>query len=331
VVLLAVASVALAADVDEVTEDEFTSEDAVKTVHSVDLELHPQSAIPATIVEHLPSHNDESEAAEIKGNAFETSNFEADVVDAKDSLVDSDGFVDADSSEVEEVEVDAPRFSSQPIRQLKAMLEMRSLEAAAPVPLPSMDAVPPKADKVASANKLDIDSLAERAPPGQKKPLLDPEAERASHLYLGYEDPNHLPVGGLKIPVDYSGTIGTEAGNQFNYAKALSDQKLRAAGKRVKHKRCANGCTVRTPVMVGYRGVKEWPATASRRVRTPGDAARIRQIHTDLKTSKRTSWRQAHLNEGRRKHRRYSRVINNLRRKRKEYENTPLKIPVSKW
>jgi len=238
VVLLAVASVALAADVDEVTEDEFTSADAVKTVHSVDLELNPQSAIPATIVEHLPSHNDESEESEIKGNAFETSNFEADVVGTEDSLVDSDGFVDADTTEVEEVEAEAPRFSSQPIRQLKAMLQMRS--AAAPVPLPSMNAVPPKADKVASANnKLDLDSLAERAPPGQKKPLLDPEAERASHLYLGYEDPNHLPVGGLKIPVDYSGTIGTEAGDQFNYAKALKDQKLRAAGKRVKHKRCA--------------------------------------------------------------------------------------------
>jgi hypothetical protein len=329
VVLLAVASVALAADVDEVSEDAFTSEEAVKTVHSVNVEMNPQSAIPATIVEHLPSHNDEaSEENAIEGNAFETSNFEADVVEAKDSLVDSDGFVDAETTEeAEEEAVEVPRFSSQPIRQLKAMLEMR----ATPVPLPSMNAVPPKTDKVGSANqKLDIDSLAERAPPGQK-PLLDPEEQRASHLYLGYEDPNHLPVGGLKIPVDYSGTIGTEAGNQFNYDKALANDKLRAAGKRVKYKRCANGCTVRTPVMVGYRGVKEWPARESRRVRTPGDKSRIRQIHTDLKTSKRTSWKQAHLNAGRRKLRRSSRTINNLRRKRKEFENTPLKIPVSKW
>jgi hypothetical protein len=319
VVLLALVSVALAADVDEVSEDSFTSEEAVKTVHSVNVEMNPKAAIPATIVEHLPSHDNEaSEESKIQGNAFETSNFEADVVDAKDSLVASEGFTEA-----EEVDADAAdaRFSSQPIRQLKALLEMK----AAPAALPSMNSVPPKADKP----KIDIDALAERAPPGQK--VLDPEAARASALYLGYEDPNHLPVGGLKIPVDYSGTIGTEAGNKFNYPKALKNEKLRAAGKRVKYKRCANGCTVRTPVMVGYRGVKEWPARLSRRVRTPGDKQRIRQIHTDLKTTKRTSWKQAHLNEGRAKLRKSSRTINNLRRKRKEYENTPLKIPVSKW
>jgi hypothetical protein len=319
-VLLALASVALAADVDDVSEDSFTSEEAVKTVHSVNVEMNPKTAIPATIVEHLPSHNSEATEEEIQGNAFETSNFEADVVDAKDSLVDSEGFTEAET--VDE-SADAPRFSSQPIRQLKAMLEMRA--SAAPAPLPSMNAEPPKSDKP----KIDIDALAERAPPGQK--ILDPEAARASALYLGYEDPNHLPVGGLKIPVDYSGTIGTEAGNKLNYAKALKDDATRRAGKRVKHKRCANGCTVRTPVMVGYRGVKEWPARLSRRVRTPGDKARIRQIHTDLKTSKRTSWKQAHLNEGRHKLRKSSRTIDNLRRKRKEYENTPLKIPVSKW
>jgi hypothetical protein len=311
----------LAADVDEVSEDEFTSMEPVKTVHSVNVEMNPQSAIPATIVEHLASHNDEE--SEIHGNAFESSNFEADVVDTEDSLVDSEGFEEAETAED-----DSPRFSSQPIRQLKALLEMHS--AAAPE-VPSMNAVPPKADRVQPANKIDIDALAERAPPGQKKPLLDPEAERASHLYLGYEDPNHLPVGGLKIPVDYSGTIGTEAGDKLNYDRALRNDKLRRAGKRVKYKRCANGCTVRTPVMVGYRGVKEWPARLSRRVRTPGDKQRIRQIHTDLKTTPRTSWKQAHLNEGRRKLRRSSRTINNLRRKRKEYENTALRVPVSRW
>jgi len=337
VVLLAVASVALAADVDEVTEDSFTTMEPVKTVHSVNVELNPQSAIPATIVEHLPHGSEEGE--EIQGNAFETSNFEADVVDASDSLVDSEGFEEADAeSDAAFVEEEAdeegeeesiPVGSSQPIRQLKALLEMRSSVEGPVADVPTMNAVPPAAPKQPAIPKLNIDQLAERAPPG--KPLLDPEAERASHLYLGYEDPNHLPVGGLKIPVDYSGTVGTEADDKFNYARALREQKLRAQGKRVRAKRCANGCTVRTPVMVGYRGVKEWPAKLSRRVRTPGDAARIRQIHTDLKTSSRTSWQQAHLNEGRRKLRKSGRTIDNLRRKRKEYENTPLRIPVSKW
>jgi len=320
-----VASVALAADVDEVTED-FTSADAIKTVHSVNVELHPRSAIPATIVEHLPSHDSEAapEEGAVNGDAFETSNFEADVVDAKDSLVDSDEFVDAETVESD----DAPRFISQPIYRLKAMLEARSSIPPVAVPTPTMNANPPKSDVVPSAN-VDPSQLAERDPTPAKasKPLLDPEAERASHLYLGYEDPNFLPAGGLKIPVDYSGTIGTEAGNKFNWGKALKEQRT---GKRSRTKRCANGCTVRTPVMVGYRGVKEWPAKLSRRVRTPGDAQRIRQIHTDLETTPRTSWKQGHLDKARSNLRKSSRTINKLRNKRKVYENTALRVPIGK-
>jgi len=322
VVLLMVASVVSAADVDEVTEDSFESADAVKTVHSVNVELNPQTAIPATIVEHLPSHSGVEDGA-VEGNAFESSNFEADVVAEEDSLVDSDGFVDAETVESD----DAPRFSSQPIYQLKAMLEMRAPQS---TPSPTMNANPPKADVVPSAN-VDPAQLAERDPnpiPLKKlQKLLDPEAERASHLYLGYEDPNSLPAGGLKIPVDYSGTIGTEAGDNFNYAKALREQKT---GKRARTKRCANGCTVRTPVMVGYRGVKEWPATLSRRVRTPGDKQRIRQIHTDLETTPRTTWKQTHLDNARRNLRKSSRTINKLRNKRKVYENTALRVPIGK-
>jgi len=326
-VLLVAASVVMASVNEDVAEerleDSFTSSDAVKTVSSVNVEMNPKTVIPATIVEHLPSSTEESSEAEssspIVGDAFETSNFEADVVDAKDSLVDSEGFTEA------EVE-DAPRFSSQPIRKLKALLE----ERAAPAAAPSMDANPPTSDKVASAN-VNPDTLAERVPtPASSKPLLDPEAERASHLYLGYEDPNHLPVGGLKIPKDYSGTIGTEAGNDFSYAKALKRDKLIRSGKKPVVKRCANGCTVSTPVMVGYRGVKEWHSKSTRRVRVPGDQKRLRRIHSDVDTTPGTSWQQKHLDRARSNLRQSSRIINKLRNKRKVYENTALRIPIGR-
>jgi len=326
VAVLLMASAVLGSDVEDVSEDSFTSAAKVKVVQSVAVEMmSPKSVVKAKIVAHLPSSSaaaaasDEEEAEpSILGNAFETSNFEADEVSAEDSLLTSAG-VEAEAE-------DAPRFSSQPIRKLKAMLD----ERAAPAPQPSMNAVPPGA---ASDANVDPAKLAEFDPTPAKPaaaaapaPLVDAATERASHLYIGYEDPNHLPVGGLKIPVDYSGTIGTEAGTDFDYARALREQKDPSTIKRAK---CANGCTRKLPVMVGFRGLKEWPARSSRSVRVPGDHERDRRIHTDLKTSRRTSWQQAHLNKARKNLRESSRTIDKLRKKRKVYENTALRIPVS--
>ncbi len=109
---------------------------------------------------------------------------------------------------------------------------------------------------------------------GKPPQVMDEAAERASHLYIGHE-PAGLPTGlEIKKPVDTSGSIGTEAGTAFDYSK-----KMKANAK------CGNGCQLRVPVMVGYVGVKEQPATATREVRMPGDRLRWRRIHQDLETT----------------------------------------------
>jgi len=142
---------------------------------------------------------------------------------------------------------------------------------------------------------------------------VDEAGVRASRLYIGHE-PAGLPTGlEIKRPVDLSGTVGTEAGTNFDYSK-----KMKAGAK------CANGCQLRVPVMVGYVGIKEEPASGTREVRMPGDRQRWRNIHNDLKTTDKITWRQEHLNAARRHLKVSTRKIDNMRRARKLYEDTAL-------
>jgi len=315
VVLLAVASVVRAADTDSADETVSASADfasapgltKARIVQNVKVFLDPAHAIPAKIVKHLPSHTHESEESEsdaaphILGNVFETSNFEADQV------------LETDSEALESTETaaaaDAMRFRSDPMHKLKAKWERAA--PAAVVADGLMLREPP--GKPTDAN---IDPTSPAALNAQKAPeqIMDDAAVRASHLYIGYEDPNHLPDGTvIKRPVDKSGKFGTEAGTNFQFNKRV-DQ----------NKKCANGCTVRTPVMVGYRGIREHPAESTREVRMPGDRSRWRMIHSEYKVPARHSWHPVEIKAGHQHLKRASYRIDKLRMKRKAYENTAL-------
>ena len=115
--------------------------------------------------------------------------------------------------------------SSAPIFKLKAQLEKAApaLEVADGLMLPT----PP-----GTATDANVDPTSPAALNAQKapEPVMDAAAVRASHLYIGYEDPNHLPDGTeIKPKVDTSGTIGTEAGTDFNYVCATPSPTAPAA------------------------------------------------------------------------------------------------------
>jgi hypothetical protein len=275
--------------------------------------------VKAKIVAHLPSHESDEETL---GNAFETSNFEANEVIAEDaeSLESTAAGAEAEAQTVEaEVETElvetaeaelpaatAPVSSSAPIRQLKAQL----VRAAAMTSVPDMLLNPVGTPTDANAPvPVPLGSSVAPAPPQ----VMDEAAVRASHLYIGHE-PAGLPTGlEIKRPVDLSGTVGTEAGTNFDFSKKMK-----------KGAKCGNGCQLKVPVMVGYVGIKEEPATGTREVRMPGDRQRWRNIHNDLKTTDKITWRQEHLNTARRHLKRSTRKIDNLRRARKMYEDTAL-------
>jgi len=287
-------------------------------VQNVKVFLDPDHVVKPKIVAHLPHSgaSDESEEQEIEGNVFETSNFEANEVREEDAESFESTTVDADvvEDEQEQPSVDeAPRFkSSSPIRQLKEQLARASAnipdalmadlpagirsDANAPLPLGQHIPIP--------ANAADL----------PKTPHVNDEAAiRASHLYIGHEGPE-LPTGlEIKRPVDTSGTVGTEAGTDFDPKKKMAP-----------NAKCGNGCQLRVPVMVGYVGLKERPATSTREVRMPGDRQRWRNIHQDLKTTDKITWAQEALDTGRKHLNRASRKIDNLRRARKMYEQTAL-------
>jgi len=328
VLVLAVLALAHAADsdVEEVSED-FVSAPGVMTarvVQNVKVFLNPGAAIPAKIVAHLPSHGQtaetetetetqtESEATPIIGDAFETSNFEANEVYDSDS-----NSLEASASEsVEAEDASDMRFkqSSAPIRQMKEKLSRASAASAAP----EMGEIPAGTPTDANVDVTNVDAPVvplgkEKGAPAPPAKLMSEAEERASHLYIGYEDPNHLPTGNeyVKRPVDKSGTVGTPAGTDFDFSK-----------KPVKGAKCANGCQLRVPVTVGYVGLREQPAESTRDVRMPGDRQRWRDIHERLKTD--ATWHQPTLNTARRHLKKAHKRIDFLRRTRKVYEDTQL-------
>jgi len=316
VVVLAILSVAWAADTEEVSES-FESSPGMTTarvVQNVKVFLNPENVVKAKIVAHLPSQLVSDSDSETLGNAYETSNFEANEVIAEDT----------DSLESTSVEADeSPRFAeaetesdtSPSVKTFKA--ELASISSVADTP--GMFDIP--AGKQTDANDQSqviplgtrVPIPAANAPGGAPPQVMDEAAIRASHLYIGHE-PAGLPTGlEIKKPVDLSGSVGTEAGTDFDYSK-----KMKAGAK------CGNGCQLRVPVTVGYVGIKEQPATSTREVRMPGDRMRWRRIHQDLKTGPKITWKQAHLNSARAHFRRASRKIDNFRRSRKLYEDTAL-------
>jgi hypothetical protein len=301
VVLLAILSVAWAADADtEAVSQDFASAPGMTTarvVQNVKVFLNPDNVVKAKIVAHLPSHEADEQ---VLGNAFETSNFEANEVIAEDAE-------SLESTElVETAEAETPSVAaSAPIRQLKAQL----VRASAMTSVPDMLLNPVGTPSDANAPVVPLGSSVAPAPPQ----VMDEAAVRASHLYIGHE-PAGLPTGlEIKRPVDLSGTVGTEAGTNFDYSKKMK-----------KGAKCGNGCQLKVPVMVGYVGIKEQPASGTREVRMPGDRQRWRNIHNDLKTTDKITWRQEHLNAARRHLKRSTRKIDNLRRSRKLYEDTAL-------
>jgi len=304
VVLLAILSVAWAADADvEEVATDFTSAPGMTTarvVQNVKVFLNPDNVVKATIVAHLPSHDYEEEEEQTLGNAFETSNFEANEVIEEDAE-------SLESTAVEAVEVESR--ASSPIRQLKADL----VRVTAMTSVPDMVLNPIGTPSDANAPVVPLGSSVAPAPPQ----VMDEAAIRASHLYIGHE-PAGLPTGlEIKRPVDTSGSVGTEAGTDFDHSGKW-------AKKHPKGAKCGNGCQLKVPVMVGYVGIKEQPASGTREVRMPGDRQRWRNIHQDLKTTDKITWRQSDLNAGRKHLKRAARKIDNMRRGRKLYEDTAL-------
>jgi len=318
VCVLAIVAVAWAADADTETETESVSESFVSAegmtkahvVQSVKVYLNPNAVVKAKIVKHLPSHakaeeQSESEQEEegeskILGNAFETSNWEADAV--------AEG--DASSLEATSLPADSMRFrSSNPIQKLKQQLVKAAPNGEVADTL--MQPTPPGTPTDANVNPLSAESLNAQ---DKKEIVMDAAAVRASHLYIGYEDPIALPDGTeIKKPKDTSGTLGTEAGTDFDYNKKVDPKK-----------KCSNGCQVALPVMVGYRGLREEPAEKTRRVTVPGDKERHRAIHEDLKIPARHTWSKVEIIGGHKHLAKATTKINKLRMKRKAYEDTAL-------
>jgi len=201
-VLLVLAMLALAhaadSDVESVSEDFVSAPGVMKArvVQNVKVFLNPGAAIPAKIVAHLPSHEhadadaaeteSETESAPIIGDAFETSNFEANEV------------YDSDSNSLEAVEADDAsemRFkeSSAPIRQMKEKLNRAA--AAADANVPEMGETPAGTPTNANVDVTNVDPPV--TPLGKEKgapaKLMSTAEERASHLYIGYEDPKFCP------------------------------------------------------------------------------------------------------------------------------------------
>lgn len=316
--------------VESVSEDFATNEQPAQVVQSLAVALDPTNVVRATIVKHLPSHVDaDADAAEDEsahGDAFETSNWEADQVEAGDSLEATSAFVEADAdAEVDadadadadaeaDAEVDAEEEGEAPSFGPKA----GAVKAQAAVDVPDMTRAPLGTPTNANAA---VDPTSPAALNAVDKalaaPVMDEAAVRASHLYIGYEDPKALPDGTeltRKIPVDTSGTIGTEAGTAFNYAK----------GQTPKSKKCANGCQVRLPVMVGYRGVREDPAESTRRVTVPGDRERHRRVHSEFKTGEKWQWLKSDLAAADKHLKGAAWRLQKLKIKRKAYEDTAL-------
>lgn len=381
VLCVALIAGAWAADEESVTEDFAVNEQAASVVQSLAVAMNPDNVVRATIVKHLPSHDAAAEDAEAEeseqqdmplGNAFETSNWEADQVAAADTL-EATSFVEADAAEEDEAEAeeaDAEEDSADDEAEADeeedlALLEVadedeeeeadsdesedesedeesdeseaeeseeevalveadaetsapsfgpnaKAVKAAAAVDVPDMTTAPLGKPTNANTDPTLQETAVEKA---LRTPVMDQAAIKASHLYIGYEDPKSLPDGTeLKRPVDTSGTIGTEAGTAFNYAK----------GQTPKSKKCSNGCQVRLPVMVGYRGVREDPAESTRRVTVPGDRERHRRIHQDFKTGEKWVWNKADLAAADKHVKGVAWRLNKLRIKRKAYEDTAL-------
>lgn len=319
VVLLAFVALAWAADTETVAEDFASAPQMVKAhvVQSVRVFLDPTNVVKAKTVKHLPSHanvdSEESSEETISGNVFETSNFEADQVLESDAESLEASSMEGDS------EADAMRFragASAPIQKLKQQL---TVKAAANGEVPDGLMLPTPPGTPTDANVDPLSPAALNAQGNDKSIVMDEAAQRASHLYIGYEDPIKLPDGTeIKKPVDTSGTIGTEAGTDFDYNKKID-----------KKKKCANGCQVSLPVMVGYRGVRETPAEKTRRVTVPGDRERHRAIHEDYKIEARHTWDKIKILGGRKHLAKATTKINKLRMKRKAYEDTALNREVN--
>jgi len=278
-----------------------------KEVSSVAVAIDPVHTVKATIVKHLPSHssahaNEEESEHDTLGNAFETSNFEA------DQVYDSDA--ESLESTADDAAADARFATATATAPAPALVKAASTTE----DIPDMTTAP-----LGTPTNANVDPTKPAAKPlaAEKKPepIMDKAAQTASHLYIGYEDPIALPDGTeIKRKVDTSGTIGTEAGTAFNYKK----------GETPKTAKCANGCQLRLPVMVGFRGIREQPAEGTRRVTVPGDRERHRAVHNAVETTDRISWAQGDLDTARSHLKKSSSKLFKLRLKRKAYEDTAL-------
>jgi len=349
--------------VETVSENFASSSGTVKAhmVQNVKIFLAPDKAIPARTVAHLPSHSKggatsvvmtgdddadtdaDSESERIEGDAFETANWQADEVSESDSLME-DADMESEAETVDGESVAQPRFAQAaptsaptpaaaaaapvkapplapgatlPIRQLQDALHAYNAEL--PRPLPSDSAAPAKPAALAAAPAPVV-----AAPPKRKRKV---------NPFFAYDEDAAMDKaeadGSARGP---NGEVVPDLPGGFDVKPHVDRPPFTAARAKFPNRslklpaNCpGTKCSRRTPVMVGYVGYREQPASSTRRVRVPGlDHKIIKSIHNDLKTTRKTTWLQADLDRARKHLSRSTRRIDKLRTVRKALENASL-------
>jgi len=330
-------------DTQTVTEHFASSPGMVKAhvVQNVKIFLAPESAIPARVIAHLPSHSkpadeseSESDSDSVGGDAFETAQWRADAVSEAESLMvdadmesdaevvsanadTADGLLEVQAESEEAVDTTNPNLSVIPSPSPTVTLPVSDLKQAFDQYnnlLPTPISLNPPVAKLAPT---DLPTLT-KAP----KPMTSWEENNAeaNALAASQRGPNgeiipNLP-GGFDIKPHIDPSPSTPANAKFpNRSLKLS-------------KNCpGTKCRRSIPVMVGYVGHREQPAKSTREVRMPSDLDHYRQVHRDFKTGK-NSWLQADLDRARKHLSRSARRIDKMRKVRETLEKARLNLKV---
>jgi hypothetical protein len=278
-----------------VSEDFVSGSEAVHpaTVQSLQVAMNPDSVVVAKTVAHLSNSRSAGEAETESQGESDADETEAEAAgesaEGRDpGTLYSSRFTQVHADPAAPAAPPAPAKSSSPIQQLKGALTAKSSSKGAKGPGMDTDPIPPKGGRA--------NSYPQPGTPFQPMKVM-----------------HHL--GGLE-DAPAAGTVSMEAGDEL---PADFDAKKEA------EKKCPGGCSRKLPIVIGTGGHNERPAKdMNRRVKLPTDHAMWKRIHNDLKTSERISWQQLDLNNGRRKLRSSTRIIDALTKKRKALEINPL-------
>jgi hypothetical protein len=326
-VVLLMAAV-LVAGQETFSEDFVSGEGVVKAheVNSIAVSTNPELAVPATIVEQLPSEAAATEEEESDEAALvELTDEESDEEEDSEEEEEADEF-EAETSEEEEEADEADEESDEEAdsdSEDVAFVELSDAPPAPPAPQPP--AVSPPQPPSAPAPP---QPPAVPQPPAAPAPPQPPAAP--SNPFVQKQDSTPAMAGPAvpdistkllrkaQLTAQRQRSINRRLRNQIRRLRRQMSSRVR----REQHK-CAGKCSREFPIFVGPEG-KRVLNTETRTVYVLGDKERNRQKWGAVETSKKLLWHPPKLRKVYKKHRQFSKNIDKNHKKIKHISNAPL-------